>query len=76
MTDLRFFVEVTVSIAVLASPIVIIVRLLAASGDVTVGDLFIPSSDLRGPGPANEDPPPRWRPELSRAHHRAAALDT
>jgi hypothetical protein len=73
VADLRFLVEFTVSIAVLASPIVLIARLLAADGDVTVGDLYIPrSDDLLGPGAIDEDPPPRWRPELIGAHHHAA----
>jgi hypothetical protein len=74
VADLEFLVELTLSIAVVALPIVLIVRLLVGNGDHTVSGLFIlPTAEALGPGPADEDPAPRWRPELIRARHRDRA---
>ena len=67
MAELRFFVEFVVSMAVLVVPFVLVVRRVSAEDGVDFGDLVRPSGlPLLGPGPAEEDPAPRWRPERIR----------
>ena len=73
MADLMFLVDVTVTMTAVVLPIVLIVRLLVADDDFTVGDLFIlPIVPISEALPPEEETPPRWRPELIRARHRAS----
>ena len=74
MADFTFLVDVTVTMTALVLPIVLIVRLLVADDDFTVGDLFIlPIVPIGEALPPEEETPPRWRPELIRARHGASA---
>ena len=67
MAELRFLVEFAASIAVVVVPFVLIVRQVSAQDGVDFGDLVRPpGGPLLGPGPAEEDPAPRWRPERIR----------
>jgi hypothetical protein len=67
VAELRSFVEFAASIAVVVVPFVLIVRLVSAQDGVDFGDLVRPPGrPLLGPGPAEEDPAPRWRPERIR----------
>jgi len=64
VSDLTFFVEFAGSIAVIALPIVVLLRLLAANGASGITDLFM----VRGAfdaaaGSPEEETPPRWYPE-------------
>jgi len=73
VADLTFLIDFTVSMTAVVLPIVLIVRLLAADDDFTVGDLFIlPIMPIGEPLPPEEETPPRWRPELIRARQRAS----
>jgi hypothetical protein len=73
VADLTFLVDVTVTMTAVVLPIVLIVRLLVADDDFTVGDLFIlPIMPISEALPPEEETPPRWRPELIRARHRAS----
>lgn len=73
VADITFLVDFTVSMTAVILPIVLIVRLLAADDDFTVGELFIlPIMPIGEPLPPEEETPPRWRPELIRARHRAS----
>ena len=64
VSDLTSFVEFAGSIAVVALPIVVLLRLLAANGASGITDLFMVTlrSDV-GAGPPEEETPPRWHPE-------------
>lgn len=67
MAELRSFVEFAAFIAVVVVPFVLIVRRVSAQDGADFGDLFMPPGrPLLGPGPAEEDPAPRWRPERIR----------
>jgi len=73
VADLTFLFDVTVTMTAVVLPIVLIVRLLVADDDFTVGDLFIlPIVPISEALPPEEETPPRWRPELIRARHRAS----
>ena len=64
MSDLTFFVEFAGSIAVVALPIVVLLRLLAANGASGITDLFIVTGRFdAGAGSPEEETPPRWHPE-------------
>ena len=78
MADLRSLVEFTASIAVVAVPVVVILRLLWTHGAFDGYDILftLPGEPLLGKGPPEEDPSPRWRPELLRAPHGAAETET
>jgi hypothetical protein len=72
VSDLEFFVEFTVSIAVVVGPIAFILRRLAGD-DLAVSDLFTVSiSPDVGSRPPEEETPPRWRTELLRPRQRPA----
>ena len=64
MSDLTFFVEFAGSIAVVALPIVVLLRLVAANGASGITDLFMVTirPDVVA-GPPEEETPPRWHPE-------------
>ena len=67
MAELRSIVEFAASIAVVVVPFVLIVRRVSGQDGVDFGDLVRPPGlPLLGPGPAEEDPAPRWRPERIR----------
>ena len=67
MAELRFLVEFAACMAIVVVPFVLIVRRVSAQDDVDFGDLVRPpGAPLLGPGPAEEDPAPRWRPERIR----------
>jgi len=67
VAELRFLVEFLASMAVVIVPFVLIVRRVSAQDRVDVGELVRPPGQPRlGPGPAEEDPAPRWRPERIR----------
>jgi len=73
VADLTFLVDFTISMIAVVLPIVLIVRLLAADDDFTVGDLFmLPIMPILEPLPPEEETPARWRPELIRPRHRAS----
>ena len=78
MADLRSLVEFIGSIAVIAVPVVLILRLLWAHGAFDAYDILftLPGEPLLGKGPPEEDPSPRWRPELLRARHSAPETET
>ena len=64
VSDLTSFVEFAGSIAVVALPIVVLLRLVAANGASGITDLFMVTvrSDVEA-GPPEEETPPRWHPE-------------
>ena len=65
MSDLTFFVEFAGSIAVVALPIVVLLRLVAANGASGITDLFMVTGRFDiGAGSPEEETPPRWHPEL------------
>ncbi len=67
MAELRFLVEFTASIAVVAVPVAILIRRVSGQDGIDFGDLVRPApGPLLRPAPAEEDPPPRWRPECIR----------
>ena len=67
MAELRSIVEFAASIAVVVVPFVLIVRRVSGQDGVDLGDLVRPPGrPVLGPGPAEEDPAPRWRPERIR----------
>ena len=64
VSDLTFFVEFAGSIAVVALPIVVLLRLLAANGASGITDLFMVTGRFDvGAGAPEEETPPRWHPE-------------
>ena len=73
VSDLTFFVEFAGSIAVVALPIVILLRLVAANGASGITELFMVTvqSDVVA-GPPEEETPPRWHPERLTPPRRAA----
>ena len=72
MSDLTFFVEFAGSIAVIAAPVVVIARLLAADGGAGITDLFmVPRPEDLGPPPLEEASPARWRVERLTPRRRA-----
>jgi hypothetical protein len=66
VSDLTFIVEFLGSIVVIGLPIVAILLLLVRDGAVGITDLFLARGWDEGSGPAEEETPPRWRPELLR----------
>jgi hypothetical protein len=67
VAELRSIVEFAASIAVVVVPFVLIVRRVSGQDGVDLGDLVRPPGrPVLGPGPAEEDPAPRWRPERIR----------
>lgn len=72
MVDIGFIVGFSISVAIVVGPIVAIVLLLANAGAPALSNLFtLPSGSIAEPLPPEEDTPPRWRPELLRAHGTA-----
>ena len=73
VSDLTSFVEFAGSIAVVALPIVVLLRLVAATGASGITDLFMVTvrSDVEA-GPPEEETPPRWHPERLTPPRRAA----
>jgi hypothetical protein len=64
VSDITFFVEFVGSIAVVAVPIVVLLRLLAANGASGITDLFVVTGRFDiGAGAPEEETPPRWHPE-------------
>ena len=64
VSDLTSFVEFAGSIAVVALPIVVLLRLLAANGASGITDLFMVTGRFDvGAGSPEEETPPRWHPE-------------
>ncbi len=64
VSDLTFFVEFAGSIAVVALPIVVLLRLLAAHGASGITDLFMVRGGFdAAAGSPEEETPPRWYPE-------------
>ena len=64
MSDLTVFVEFAGSIAVVALPIGVLLRLLAANGASGITDLFVVTGRFDiGAGAPEEETPPRWHPE-------------
>ena len=73
MSDLTFFVEFAGSIAVVALPIVVLLRLLAANGASGITDLFMVTGRFDvGAGSPEEETPPRWDPERLAPPRQAA----
>ena len=73
MSDLTFFVEFAGSIAVVALPIVVLLRLLAANGASGITDLFMVTGRFDvGAGAPEEETPPRWHPERLAPPRQAA----
>jgi hypothetical protein len=66
VSDLTFLLAFLGSIVALALPIVVILRLLLVDGADGITDLFLARRWDEGGGPAEEEAPPRWRPELLR----------
>ena len=64
MSDLTSVVEFAGSIAVVALPIIVLLRLVAANGASGISDLFMVTVrfDVEA-GPPEEETPPRWHPE-------------
>jgi hypothetical protein len=67
VNDLTFVVQFLGSIVVLALPVAVILRLLLIDGADGITDLFLARRWDEGSRPAEEETPPRWRPELLRA---------
>ena len=64
VSDLTFFVEFAGSMAVVALPIVVLLRLLAAHGASGITDLFMVTGRFDvGAGSPEEETPPRWHLE-------------
>ena len=64
VSDLTFVVEFAGSIAVVALPIVVLLRLVAANGASGITDLFMVTGRFDiGAGSPEEETPPRWHPE-------------
>ena len=73
VSDLMFF-EFAGSIAVVALPIVVLLRLLAANGASGITDLFMVTGRFDvGAGSPEEETPPRWHPERLTPPRPAAA---
>jgi len=66
VSDLTFMLAFMGSIVALALPIVVIVRLLLVDGADGITSLFLARPWHEGSGPAEEETPPRWHPELLR----------
>ena len=72
VSDLMFF-EFAGSIAVVALPIVVLLRLLAANGASGITDLFMVTGRFDvGAGSPEEETPLRWHPERLTPPRRAA----
>ena len=64
VSDLTFFVEFAGSIAVVALPIVVLLRLVTANGASGIIDLCMVTGRFDvGAGSPEEETPPRWHPE-------------
>jgi len=66
VSDLTFMLAFLGSIVALALPIVVILRLLLVDGADGITSLFLVRPWDEGSGPAEEETPPRWHPELLR----------
>ena len=73
VSDLTSFVEFAGSIAVVALPIVVLLRLVAANGASGITDLFMVTGRFDvGAASPEEETPPRWHPERLTPPRRAA----
>jgi hypothetical protein len=73
VSDLLFILEFAGSIIVIALPIVLILRLLAADGARGITSLFMVHPADDDVAPVEEETPPRWQPELLAARRRTVA---
>ncbi len=70
MNDIQSLFEIIVLVAMVATPAILLVRVLAGGEGVSLADLFAVSVDLPWPRGVQEEEPTRWRVELLREPSR------
>ena len=74
MNDILSLFEIVASVAFVSASAILLVRVLAGGGDVTLADLFAASADPPWPRGVQEEEPTRWRVDLPRQPSRTSTI--